>query len=187
MSMVAKHLRRFSFLALFGIGSCEAATITVSAGLANQGITPSGFFSGGTQTGFTWAVGTWDGGTQTFTSFGSLADSGEVNGSVTAIGPASFNGQEIFLFIGGGPTIAESGDRWVVLRHTPAVFFPADVSGATGATFTATTPAAVTIVGNTGNWIFVQRADGYHLIAPEPSSLLMGLVGLSGLLRRRRV
>jgi hypothetical protein len=179
-----KLLKLFAALGLLMTGASQAATITVSAGLANQGFTPT--LNGAPVANFTWSVGTWNSGTQTFTAFGSVDDTGEVNGSVTATGPASFNNQVIALFIGTGSTIAASGDSWVVLTHNSGTTFPSDVSGATGVTFAATTPAVVTIAGGQATF-GAQTATGFALnFVPEPSAALLGLLGVAGLLRRRR-
>jgi hypothetical protein len=178
-----KLLKLFAALGLL-TGASQAATITVSAGLGNQGFTPT--VSGSAVSNFTISVGTWDAGTSTFTAFGSLADTGEVNGQITATGPTSFNNQIIALFIGTGSTIAESGDAWVVLTHNSGTTFPPDVSAATGVTFAATTPGVVTIVGGQATF-GAQTATGYALnFVPEPSAALLGLLGVAGLLRRRR-
>jgi hypothetical protein len=182
-----KLLKLFAALGLLMTGASQAATITVSAGLANQGFTPT--INGTAVANFTWSVGTWNTATQTFTAFGSVADTGEVNGSVTATGPTSFNSQVIALFIGTGSTIAESGQNWVVLTHNSGTTFPSDVTQATGVTFAATTPGVVTIVGtgNENHSFGAQTATGYALnFVPEPSAALLGLLGVAGLLRRRR-
>ena len=84
-------------------GAAQAATITVSAGLTSQGVTPLAV--GLVVTNFFTGVGTWNG--TIFTSFGSsIADTGEVSGAITATGPASFNSALIAVFVGAGSTAA---------------------------------------------------------------------------------
>jgi hypothetical protein len=183
-----KLLNLCAVIGLLATASSQAATITVAAGLPAQGFTPT--VGGVALANFSWAVGTWNAGTSTFTTFGeAFADTGEVNGSVTAAGPSTFNGQAIALFIGTGSSIATSGSSWVVLTSTQNPLFPADVSQPDGVTFSATTPAVVTIVGtgNAGNSFSAATGTGYNLqFVPEPSSALLGLLGVAGLLRRRR-
>ncbi|QJE96500.1 PEP-CTERM sorting domain-containing protein [Luteolibacter luteus] len=190
-----KLLNLFAALGLLCTGASQAATIDVGAGLpATQGFTPTTIVGGVAQplASFSWAVGTWDAATQVFSTFGSsVLDTGEVNGSVTATGPATFNGQVIALFIGTGSSIAESGQNWVVLASTNAsTLFPADVSQATAVGFNATTPGSVTFLakGNEAhNFGPLVQGQGYNLnFVPEPSTALLGALGMVGFLRRRR-
>jgi hypothetical protein len=170
---------------LLALANSQAATVTVTAGLSGQGFTPA-WDGSGPIANFTISVGTWNAGTQTFTPFASIVDTGEINGSFTATGPASFNNQEIAVFVGSGASVAESGSSWVVLTHASHPLFPPDVSAPSGVTFAATTPAVVTIAGSgSPGWYFEQTATGYNLV-PEPTSVLIGVLGLAGLLRRRR-
>jgi len=168
-------------------GAAQAATITVSAGLTSQGVTP--LVSSVVDTSFFVAVGTWDG--SAFTIFKSGQDTGEVSGAYTATGPSSFNGQIIALFLGSGTDIASSGTNWAVFKTAANTAFPADVSQATGVTFTMTTPAALTVLatGNVGAGFVAGgvNTNNFELAPiPEPSAALLGAIGALGLLRRRR-
>lgn len=174
-------------------GAAQAATITVSAGLPAQGVTP--LSTGLVVANFFSAVGTWDAGTSSFTTFAtSLADTGEVSNAFTATGPSTFNGAVIALFVGTGNSIATSGTNWAVFTSTANTLFPPDVSAATGVTFSATTPAALNVVGR-GNPLGAFTAGGVSTnnfsfdgiaVIPEPSAALLGAIGALGLLRRRR-
>ncbi|WP_425491665.1 PEP-CTERM sorting domain-containing protein [Luteolibacter luteus] len=179
----------FALVGLLTLGSADAATVTVSAGLPNQGFRPTNPFDGLPLANFTLAVGTWDSATQVFNSFGSLVDTGEANGEITASGPSSFNSQEIAVFIGSGTSIQESGPAWVVFTAPSPVFFPPDVSLATGVIFNLTIPSEVEIVGtgHVGNILSAQTGNGYALsLIPEPSGFLLGALGMAGFFRRRR-
>lgn len=171
-------------------GAANAATITVSAGLTAQGVTP--LVNSAAMTDFFVSVGTWDAGTSTFTSFGSvLADTAEVNGAFTATGPASFNSALIAIFVGKGQNISSSGDVWAVFSATANTAFPSDVTQATGVTFSMTQPSVLNVVGK-GNAASGFVAGGVNTnnfnftTVPEPSSLLLGALSALGLLRRRR-
>lgn len=168
-------------------GSAQAATITVSAGLTAQGVTP--LVSSAVDTSFFVAVGTWNG--SAFSIFASGQDTGEVSGTYSATGPASFNSQIIALFVGSGTDIASSGTNWAVFKTVANTAFPADVSQATGVTFTMTTPAAVSVLatGNPGAGFVAGgvNTNNFELNPiPEPSAALLGAIGALGLLRRRR-
>jgi MYXO-CTERM domain-containing protein len=170
-------------------GASQAATVTITAGLANQGLTPN-FVGIAQPSSYFVSVGVWNAGSQTFSPFGSaFSDTGEVNGQVTATGPATFNNQQVALYVGMGASIAESGPFWVVFTSTNAgAFFPPDVSAPSGVTFAATAPAVLNVAA-AGLFAFIhpQTATGYQLdIVPEPSAALLGLLGVAGLLRRQR-
>jgi hypothetical protein len=191
-------------------GVANAATVTVSAGLPAQGITP--LLNGTALASYYVSVGSWNSATETFTSFGSVTtDAPEVNGSFTATGPSSFNGQEIYLYVGTSNVISTSGvvagtatpeNAWVVFRNTSAPKFLADVSQAGSTTFNATTTTVVQVVktngvnylSGTGNpttatgWTSGgTNTNNFNLVVvPEPSAALLGAIGALGLLRRRR-
>lgn len=82
------------------VASAHGATITVTSGFNSATaitVAPEGAI-----TSFTDAVGSWDG--TTFTQFGSsVTDTGTVNGSFTATGPAEVNGDLIHVWVGLGP------------------------------------------------------------------------------------
>lgn len=175
-------------------GAANAATITVSSGLPAQGFNI--FVDGVAAPEFYVSVGTWDATTNLFSVFGNpVLDTGKLNASVTATGPASFNGQIIAVMASIAPTQIGSGNGWVVMTHNNNTSFPADVSVATGVTFAATLPTVVTIVGkgfeSSG---FFDPATGVPgstqnlniVTIPEPTTALLGLIGALGLLRRRR-
>ena len=182
-------------------GLANAATITVSAGLTAQGVTP--LVDGVALPNFFVSVGNWDAGTSTFTSFASvLGDTGEVSGAFTATSPASFNGSLISVFVGKANSIAGSNGAWAVFTSVAGTKFPADVAAATGVSFSMTTPAALTLQATgglnqalgTGNtlektgWVTGgTNTNQFNIVTvPETSTALLGALGALGLLRRRR-
>lgn len=177
--------------------AASAATIAVSAGTSSQGIY---FYSGTTllaSNEYNLGVGRYDALTSTFGFFGTPSvDTGtnaKANGSFTATSPTSFNSQVINLFVGTGTDIASSGDNWVVFRTASSTAFPANVTAAGSTTFSATTAANLVVVakGNAGHGFFTPATSpgtsgGTFQFVPEPSSALLGCIGVLALLRRRR-
>jgi hypothetical protein len=169
----------------------NAATITVSAGFGAQGIAVS---YNGTDpvTSFLVAVGSYSGGI--FTSFGSVIDSGKVSGVITSTAPTSLNSQVIHLFVGNGPTVANSS-AWVILTPNVGTTFPSDVTQATGVTYAATVGTNQTLVAASilswapqGQLGSLTGGNGLiYIPVPEPSSALLGAIGALTLLRRRRI
>lgn len=158
----------------------QAATITVSAGFdsATQLTVP-------VNPTFTVAVGAWDG--VNFVQFGSsVVDSGAVNGPFTATIPPEVNNQVIHVFVGIGPVQFTPSNYWILLRTSQNTSFPSDVSSSLAS---ATVPLHNTVPGTV---VLVAAGPGASLVGneiifiPEPSSALLGLVGIAGLLRRRR-
>lgn len=160
----------------------QAATITVSAGFNSSTMIYPTFWDEPHPV--TLAVGSWDG--STFTQFGdAITDTGSINGSFTATGPAEVNGDTIFLWVGVGPVSVAGDGIWALFRTSSNTAFPADVSNTLGsATFNMhnSTPGTVIFVAG-NNVTFFGNSVGY---VPEPSALLLGVLGCFGLLRRRR-
>ena len=168
-------------------GATQAATINISAGTPTQGFLVT---SGGVATaGHFVGAGSWNSLTSTFTFFGAaVADTGKVSGQVIASGPTSLNGVVIDLFVGLGSTIESSGASWVILRTNSNAAFPADVAGTGAVTFAATLPTTVSFIakGNAGNGFGLSGTTNTINLVPEPSTALLGLLGIAGLIRRRR-
>jgi hypothetical protein len=170
-------------------GFANAATVTVNAGLPGQGYTV--WVAGVPPHDFYLAAGSWDTATSTWTQFGlAWLDAGRIGGVATATGPISLNGQIIDIFVGSGPDIASSGAFWVILRHTYASLFPADITAATDVHWSATTTNSVSIVaaGDPANGFAgpVGATGGLLNLVPEPSVALLGTLGVLVTLRRRR-
>lgn len=158
----------------------SAATINITSGLTTQGVTVT---SGGlATTGHFLAAGNWNG--TLFTQFGAgIQDDAKINGQIIATSPTSLNGLPVHLFIGNGTSV-ETSTSYIIVGRTTSVLFPADVTGTGSATFSVVSGAVLTnqtsvnaeIVGNTINFTPI----------PEPSTALLGLLGIAGLIRRRR-
>lgn len=187
-----KSIKLFALLALVS-GFADAATVTISSGLAAQGYTvlvntvaPANFFV---------SVGSWNSINSTWTQFGSsVSDTAKVGGfgGISATSPLSLNGVPIDVFVGTGTDIASSGTGWVILRQNTSTLFPPDITQATNVTWAGSTTDRVTIVGtgNVENGFNVIGAVGGNLnlvTIPEPSAALLGALGVLGLLRRRRI
>lgn len=161
-------------------GAAHSATINISAGTPTQGflVTRGGLAT----TSHFVAVGSWNALTSTWTQFGStLTDTGKVSGQVIASSPTSLNGSVIHLFV--GLVTPGAGWEWVILRTNANAAFPADVTGTGAVTFAATLPSTVTVVTKGSEMVRLTSAIDF---IPEPSTALLGLLGLSGLIRRRR-
>jgi hypothetical protein len=177
------------FAAALCLSAAQAATITVSSGLTSQGFLVT--VNGSPSTGHFVAVGNFNTFTGVFTVFGSaVADTGKVNTSpgIAATGPSTFNGTIIDVFVGLGNSIESSGNMWVILRSNANTAFPADVSGTAAVTFAATLPTTVSIIRRGRELVEYGLTGTTNTIdfIPEPSTALLGFLGLAGLIRRRR-
>jgi MYXO-CTERM domain-containing protein len=192
-------MKLIKLLALVGCTATlsSAATVTISSGLATQGFTP--YVNGTALASFSFAVGSYNTLTSTWTQFGDAkADTGKVGGAggIVATSPTSLNGSIVDLFVGTNNTIVGS-TAWVIIRPSATTAkFPADVTG-TG----SVTPAASVPTGASG-WTIIASGDPSAIFGgttpvvggtilnlttvPEPSAALLGAVGALGLLRRRR-
>jgi hypothetical protein len=171
--------------AVASLGAAKAATITVSPGFnaaadievtLNGAVTPSGF---------TVAIGSWDG--ATFTQFGPTitGDTGSVNGVFAATAPAEVNSDVIFVYVGIGNSVSTSGGQFALFRTATNTAFPSDVSSVSA------TQTVNFHNGTPGNVVFVTGSNAQFTgnvvnFVPEPSAALLGALGVVGLLRRRR-
>ena len=179
-----KKLFALVFLAVATLSS-NAATITIAPGFSNQiTVTLDGIAVPGT---FHVAIGSWNG--SAFTQFASgYQDSGTINGSVVGTSPtAGINGAVIHVYVGIGNAVNTGPEgNWVLLKSGANTAFPTDVSSTSAsATFhmNNASPNVVNFVaGSAGNSL---QGNIVRLV-PEPSTALLGLLGIAGLLRRRR-
>ena len=159
----------------------KAATVTLAPGFVPDNAINVSFWEAPTS--FTVAVGSWDG--VNCVQFGqSITDTGTVNGSFTATGPAEVNNDVIHVWIGIGP-VSSDAEMFVLLRAATNTAFPSDVSNplasATVALHNATPGNVVLVTGNNMN--MSGNTVGF---IPEPSSVILSALGAVGLLRRRR-
>lgn len=202
-------------LAIGFASSASAASVTVSAGLPAAGIVfqtdymPLEGYQNTSAEKYYFQVGNYDTGTSIWTAFGAVRtivgdatmSSMELKTGTTAVAaaaPASLQNLPIHVWVGAGDSVANSlNGSWVILGSTVTTNppkFPADITANASVTFAASTQAAVTVLasGNADNGFIVGTAPsgasaGFNLVTvPEPSTALLGLIGLAGLVRRRR-
>lgn len=131
---------------------------------------------------------------QDFQAFASVlspttgSTTGSVTGSFVATN-AAFNGVALYILIGNGTT-RENSSQFAILKGNPTAFaFPATAGQPSGsATVTLTGVNVASPVGGAGRQVDVANAPDTLVLGfvPEPSSALLGLLGVFGLMRRRR-
>ena len=113
---------------------------------------------------------------------------GSVTGQFVAT-DAAFNSAPLYLLIGNGTT-RENSSQWAILKGDPTAFaFPANAESALASSIVSLTgAAAASPVGFAGRQVEVAGAPDTLMLGfvPEPSSALLGLLGVVGLMRRRR-
>jgi PEP-CTERM motif len=110
-------------------------------------------------------------------------------GSFDTINTA-FNSAALYLLVGNGTTRANSTE-FAIIQGTPGFVFPANVGVAGGTNYTLGNATQISPVGVAG--LEIDNATGFDVIQlralapiPEPSTALLGLLGIAGLIRRRR-
>ena len=169
----------------------NAATINVTGGFG-VGVLVATTTSGvTTNTASTLQVGGYSG--SIFTAFVapsiSLNSGSKIAGSFVGTSPTSLNGAPIFIKV----SLPNTLDGWAIL--STANNFPADVSSALASqsvTFSSSSPGSVAALGGTSITGASFGAPGsanklnFTMAVPEPSTALLGAIGVLGLLRRRR-
>ena len=205
--MKKKNTLVAAMMSLLLAGTASAATISVGRGGATNGYA---VFNGDTNLsltgGFYIAVGTYSSApviTTTASLISAVADfnvfasvlsptSGTTIGSVTGsfvATNAAFNSAPLYFLIGNGTT-RENSTAFAILSGDPTPFaFPATAGQASGSgTVTLSGAAVASPLANAGTELDIASApDRLNLVAiPEPSTALLGFLGLAGLIRRRR-
>ena len=188
------------FLAIGMATNASAVTVSIGAGIPAQGITfqvdyaaAQGFASDS----YFYQIGHYDMLSSVWTPFGAPASIiGELKGSVTATAPASLENLPIHIYVGTAATAAECvNNSWVIFESgsVPTPTFPAPITGTGAKAFNATlqTNTLVLRTGNPDNGYLPTAPTGsnaaFNLVTvPEASTALLGLIGLAGLVRRRR-
>ena len=209
--MNIKHI--FLGVCLLTTVRSQASTVAITrpfaAGQGVMAITSAGTFL--TEGGYYIGIGTFASGAPvitdyasllqaiatTYTEFGAITSAttgvnkGFVAGSVTNSNAAAFNSAEIYLVIGNAATRALSTE-FAILRHTAAVSWGSNASAAGTVTFAMLTQDSFAPVPNAGtefNDLTVANRDGIVLVGapvPEPSGMVLLLLGLCAGMRRRR-
>ena len=112
------------------------------------------------------------------------ASTGSIGGSFVGVGPAELSSAPIYVFISNNAdyTLAT---QFAVVRASTQVF-PNPVSGSGSVAVTSSLTGLVGVVGG-----ITDAPTGFDYVTmvqavPEPSTALLGLLGVVGLIRRRR-
>jgi hypothetical protein len=190
--------------------SANAATIALSRGTGNPGVIAAVGGTSLTGGGYAISIGTFTnaGGTTeeplitsteslqsaiaSFDVFATVlaptsgATVGTITGSFTSLGgadPNVFNLKPIYIMVGNGATIASS-THVSIFKLTTNNAFPANVAAAGSTTVSVPNGTVFSVVGTAGS---VEGNTLNLAIVPEPSAAaLLGLLGVVGLIRRRR-
>ena len=186
----------------------EAATVTIASGLGSvQGITvktaEGAILSGG---GYYIAVGSFDivptisGGTMDLSPYVDAMNifatmtsptatgyhQGAIYGTLISISnPTLFNSRQIYIVVGNGASRATSTE-FAILTSATNILFPGDVTSVALTTIQLFSIANSVVLPNAGTEIEGGAARDMIQLVPEPSAVLLGLLGVPGLLRRRR-
>jgi hypothetical protein len=133
-------------------------------------------------------IGGFEGGI--FTQFGStstnFAAGVKLGGAYAGSGPESLNGDRVFIRIDIGE------GRFGIFQTTgtsPSGFFPSDVTSAllsSTANVNNTGQLLIAASGGVQSLSFESPNSINFVAIPEPSTALLGLLGVAGLIRRRR-
>ena len=165
-----------------------------SAGTSTAGFVFIGTFAGGTAPG-TPVGGDYTNLISTFQIFGSIATpvaGTALSGGITAspATPANFNTFQMYMIVANNASLA-AATQFGLFTNTPATAFPADTLAAGSTNFNVNVFTALGVVAGAGSKIDnATGADTLRLVnvvpIPEPSTALLGLLGVAGLIRRRR-
>lgn len=117
---------------------------------------------------------------------GTITGSFASNGGAT---PADFNAKTLYILVGNAASRAASTE-FALIQGTPSWSFVGDVTiGSASATISLVDSTAFSVVGVAGTEI--DQATGQdriqmRAVIPEPSSILLGLLGLGLIARRKR-
>lgn len=192
------------------VGASNAATVSVGRGIGNPGVTAQ--LANGTALtggGYYFAVGTFtnsEGSTQipavtdlasfqaaiaAFDVFSSTTTAttgvtaGTLTGTLAGLGGADtsvFNNRPMYFLVGNGSTFANSTQFAIFSMATPTAF-PTNVQNSDTVPVTISGGAVITPLSGAGT---VNGNNLQLVLVPEPSAALLGLLGVVGLIRRRR-
>lgn len=108
------------------------------------------------------------------------------------VGGTQFADKFIYLFAGNGTTFANS-TQFLVVKHDTVTFGSVSDATPTPTSFTLRPDVSTTLFGSEGAIVQTANTDGSATVGwtmavpvPEPSAALLGLLGIAGLIRRRR-
>jgi MYXO-CTERM domain-containing protein len=115
------------------------------------------------------------------TAPGTVGAPSTIGGSFVGVGPGELSGAAFYLLISNSQDYTTATQ--VAVIRSVATLFPNPVSGAGTVSATSSITAWAPVVGGFTD----STTDFVTLVAvPEPSTALLGLLGLAGLVRRRR-
>lgn len=169
-------------IALLSIGASQAATVTLTAGFGASGINVT---AGGIATSYSVEVGGFEGGNFTLFPAPAVAklSTDKIAGTFAFTGADSvaLTGDQIFIRITTSVGVA-------ILGTSVAEAFPDLTSGIASNSVTVGSSAAISVASFTGaQSVGFSNPNTLNFTAvPEPSTALLGLLGIAGLIRRRR-
>lgn len=174
---------------LLAVGVAKSATVTLSSGFGTGIIVTAD----GANTAYSVTIGGYEGGV--FTQFGTTSNpfnSGvKLGGSYGGTGPVSLNGDRVFVRVAA--TTANGSGFGIFQTSTQGSatgLFAADVTSALASTSANVSSTAFLTLAAVGGDVLSSSfgsANNLNLVfVPEPSTALLGALGVFGLLRRRR-
>jgi hypothetical protein len=181
---------KLALLSLFAAaGVAQSATVTLSSGFGTGIIVTAD----GANTAYTVTIGGFEGGefTQFGTASNSFATGIKLGGNYGAVGPDSLNGDRIFIRIAFTSTNGSGFGIFQTSTQGAATgLFAADVTSALATTSANVASTAFLSIAQTGGAVqsasFGSANNINFVTVPEPSTALLGLLGIAGLIRRRR-
>jgi hypothetical protein len=185
--MKTLKLALISLLAAAGVA--QSATVTLSSGFGTGIIVTAD----GANTAYSVTIGGFEGGifTQFGTTSNAFAAGVKLGGNYGGVGPDSLNGDRVFIRIAFTNTSGSGfGIFQTTTQGTATGLFASDVTNAlssTSASVSSTAFITLAAVGGVAQSSSFGSANNVNFVTvPEPSTALLGLLGIAGLIRRRR-
>ena len=167
-------------IALVSVSASHAATVTLTAGFGTSGINVT---AGGIATSYSVEVGGFAGGNFTLFPAAAVAklSTDKIAGTFAFTGADSvaLTGDQIFI------RITTSGG-FAILGTSVVEAFPDLTSGIASNSVTVGSSPTISVIPSIGSAPAGFSNPNTLNFVPEPSTALLGLLGLAGLIRRRR-